>query len=148
MHRDTLKNQHFSQCEVVRTAVAGKTLEGQSFETTLKLADDVFKAMTGPLTVATTTTTAKTPGSENQAVDAFKQTRGRPYGRSRGGYRGRGGRGGTGKPQEGQTQTVHPDKPPQGCCKQHVRYGRSSYYCVQSASCPWKSYVSPPVEKD
>ena len=127
----------------VCAAIAGKSIEGENFDTVLQIADDVFKALNGPLAatsattpaVAATTKEAETPQTD---VDAF---RGRGYqGRGRGYTRPY--REGRGYRQSRAAARVHPDGPPSNACSQHRQYGKQAYFCREPLSCPWVSYVT------
>ena len=123
--------------QVVKTAIAGKSLAGPEFENTLRLADDVFRSIQSP-SVATTEA-----GAEVGAVRG-NQTRGRGIG-----GRGRGGRGGKGRgattpDRQNDQEKKEEEKPPTGCCKQHQRYGKKAFYCMLPLKCPWKQHLNDP----
>ena len=123
--------------QVVKTAIAGKSLAGEEFENTLRLADDVYRSIQSP-SVATTEA-----GAEVGAVRG-NQTRGRGIG-----GRGRGGRGGIGRgastpDRQSDQDKKEEEKPPAGCCKQHKRYGKKAFYCMLPLKCPWKQHLNDP----
>ena len=123
--------------QVVKTAIAGKSLAGEEFENTLRLADDVYRSIQSP-SVATAEA-----GAEVGAIRG-NQTRGRGIG-----GRGRGGRGGIGRGATTPERQTDPDKkeedkPPAGCCKQHKRYGKKAFYCMLPLKCPWKQHLNDP----
>ena len=72
--------------------------------------------------------------------------RGQRGGRGRGGRGGRGGQnGGNGGQGQGSQPrhkgSKHPDLPPGEWtgCSNHFKFGRSSYFCSEPATCPWKN---------
>ena len=127
--------------EVV-AAIAGKSIEGENFDKVLQDADDVFRALNGPLAA----TSAVTPAVAAATTEEMPQTDVAAYTRGRGGYQGRGrgrnNRGGRGYGQSRGAARVHPDGPPQNACAQHRQYGKQAYYCREPLSCPWVSYVT------
>ena len=138
--------------ENVRTAIANESLGGGNLPKVLQIANAVYRASSATSTVAST---AVTPAESTETagtlpVEAFQRGRGRGrgrFGRGRGGWSQRG----RGAAQQGQNKdqkkTTHPDNPPAGCCKQHQKWGKSAYYCVQPSSCPWSQITAPPVEE-
>ena len=69
---------------------------------------------------------------------------------NRGGNRGNGRGGGatnTESAQNGQggrgRGPRHPDGPPDRACRQHWKWGKSSYFCVEPLTCPWKNHIAP-----
>ena len=126
----------------VRTAIAGESMEGDNFEKILIRADNVFQALKPPAGIAATKTVSK-PSVESESAEIAAVGRGRGgQGRGRGNQRGRGR--GRGNRQGNQTQK-HPDNPPDQCCPQHTKYGRSAYYCMNIVQCPWRDVVNPPT---
>ena len=131
--------------QVVKTQIAGKSLAGPEFETTLKLADDVFRSIQTPSVSATEA------GANTSEVEALTSQRGgQARGRGQGarGQRGRGGRGrgaATAANQPDQEKTEK-EKPPAGCCRQHQRYGKKAFYCMLPTKCPWKQYINDPEQ--
>ena len=125
--------------EVV-AAIAGKSIEGENFDKVLQIADDVFKALNGPLAATSAVTPAVAATKEETLqTDVAAYTRGREY---QGRGRGRSYRGGRGYGQSRGAARVHPDGPPQNACTQHKQYGKQAYYCREPLSCPWVSYVT------
>ena len=138
-----------------KTAIANESLGGGNLPHVLKIADAVYRASSPPSTVASTTVkpaeTTETTGT--LPVEAFQRGRGRGRGRFGRGTTGRGGQSqrGRGAAQQGQNKdqkkTTHPDNPPASCCKQHQKWGKSAYFCVQPSKCPWSHITAPPVEE-
>ena len=133
----------------VCAAIAGKSIEGENFDTVIQAADDVFKALKGPLATTNTTTpavatTTKESKEEtsNPEVSAYNNnSRGRGYqGRGRGATRSRGTY--RGYRQSRGAARVHPDGAPSNACSQHKQYGKQAFYCREPLSCPWVSYVT------
>ena len=77
----------------VCAAIAGKSIEGDNFDTVIQIADDVFKALKGPLATTTATTpavatTTKEIKEETSTSEVAAYNRGRGYqGRGRGATR-------------------------------------------------------------
>ena len=127
----------------VCAAIAGKSIEGENFDKVLQTADDVFKALNGPLaaTSAATPAVAATSTEETPQTDIAAYNRGRGYqGRGRGNSRPY--RGGRGYRQSRGAARVHPDGAPSNACSQHKQYGKQAYFCREPLSCPWVSYVT------
>ena len=124
-------------------------IEDENFDTVIQIADDVFKALKGPLA----TTTATTPGvatttkenkeetsnSEVAAYNSAKRGRGN-QGRGRGATRSN--RGNRGYGQTRGAARVHLDGAPSNACSQLKQYGKQAFFCREPLSCPWVSYVT------
>ena len=128
----------------VCAAIAGKSIEGDNFDAVIQIADDLFKALNGPL-VATTATTpavaATTKEAETPPTEVAAINRGRGYqGRGRGATRQY--RGTRGYRQTRGAARVHPDGAPTNACSQHKQYGKQAFFCREPLSCPWVSYVT------
>ena len=121
---------------MVRAVVSSMDLK-EDFEGTLEAADCAFNSMAAGAVVAATTVDATTTNDPGAVAAVSRGTRGASNSR---GNRSRG----RGTPR---TQRNDAETPPPGCCDQHVRYGKKAYYCMQKESCPWKDFVSPPVQK-
>ena len=131
--------------QVVKTQIAGKSLAGPEFETTLKLADDVFRSIQTPSVSATEA------GANTSEVEALTSQRGgQARGRGQGarGQRGRGGRGrgAAATAKQPDQEKTEQEKPPSGCCRQHQRYGKKAFYCMLPTKCPWKQYINDPEQ--
>ena len=131
----------------VCAAIAGKSIEGDNFDTVIQIADDVFKALKGPLAATTTTTpavaatTKESKETETSAAEVAAFNRGRGYqGRGRGATRQY--RGSRGYRQTRGAARVHPDGAPTNACSQHKQYGKQAFFCREPLSCPWVSYVT------
>ena len=115
-----------------------------SYKDVIQVADDVFKALNGPLAATTATTpavAATTKETETPQTEVAALYRGRGYqGRGRGTTRQY--RGTRGYRQSRGAARVHPDGAPSNACSQHRQYGKQAYYCREPLSCPWVSYVT------
>ena len=141
----------------VRAGIAHTTFNQTNFEAILQLADDIHED-TAP---ATATVAAIRPGldetqpaipyptPEVAAVNRQAGNRGRGRGRGARGGRGRGGNTGGGQQPQSQGQGQarrgprHPDGPPDQACRMHYRWGKSSHFCTEPLTCPWKNFISP-----
>ena len=132
----------------VRSRIAGLSLK-TSYDTTLKLADDVFAALGAPGVSAVGASVAADEDPEVAAVGRGG-ARGGPRGRSRGRARGQGGasrgRGESAQAQGGQGQRQRKRHPEaiDGCCKQHFRYGPNAYSCTDPDNCTMVNQISTP----
>ena len=155
----------------VKAAVAGLDIKN-NFDTVIEKADEVFLATKAAApTVAAVKSKSKnetakkaaavpTPGpsedmddsADQPAFDQWNQLTAelaafnKNFRKQRG--KGRGARGGPGKPQpkgagSGRGAKPSSEDPPPGCCAIHQQHGRSAYYCLDPSKCPWKDYTTP-----
>ena len=148
--------------DVVKAHVAGKSLAGDHFETTLAIADAVYSSVCQPTNTLAALGAAAAPSQtpNDQTMAAFgRGSGGRGNGRGRGnrGGRGRGsdssGRGGsststntssTGSNTPAVWGKKHADNPPDGVCQQHHRFGKIAHFCRNTFTCPWKNHINQP----
>ena len=155
---------HKALPSAVKQAVAHHEFNKDTMEQVLKLADNVYES--------TRPSQQPVAAIESQALDeGFHQNwssyAGDVAGQAdvaalrRGGFRGRGGRGRGGAPNnrgaaaaQGSrpfytkenprwTTPRHPDLPPFHACKKHWQWGKSCHKCDEPQKCPWKKFVSP-----
>ena len=137
---------------VVRAAIAGKSLR-DDYETVLDHADEVFASQGGGMVsaieeddeVAAVGRGGARAGHSRgrggyrggQRGQRRGQSRGRGYGQgARGGQAGQAGQAGQGN------RGRHPDGPPESACRNHWRFGKSAWSCLNTATCPWKDHIS------
>ena len=131
----------------VCAAIAGKSIEGDNFDTVIQIADDVFKALKGPLAATTATTPAVAATTKDSKETETSTTEVAAFNRGRG-YQGRGRgatrqyRGNRGYRQTRGAARVHPDGAPTNACSQHKQYGKQAFFSREPLSCPWVSYVT------
>ena len=162
----------------VRAGIASTPFNKDTFDTVVKLADDIFSVNRPTASVAAMVGSGSQQGQASpsvnldetlpglnypvvQEVNAIRGNRGgNRGGRGRGGRGNRGGRGGRGGGSQQQSSgasappsrhsgTKHPDLPAgewQGC-SMHFKFGRSSYFCAEPATCPWKNVFTPRPNK-
>ena len=98
-----------------------------------------------------------TPPTTRMRFGARAQ-RGANGGRGRRGFRGGPGAGQRGRgrggyqqqqpqhQQQQQRRNYHPNgPPPEGCCPQHKRWGKSAWYCTKE-NCPMKNFTTTPIQ--
>ena len=143
--------------QVVRSAVAGRSLKGTNFDQVLQTADDVYASIApgAAAAVAAVAIPAEAEASDDQVAAIRRAGRARPRGfhQSRGAPRGRGQARGTSRPPRWSTTppasspTVtprHPDNPPEGSCPNHWKHGRGTFNCTFGwETCPWKHILAP-----
>ena len=151
----------------VRAGIAHCQFTKQTFKEVCQLADKIFDSQVASGTVAATTVTQNLnetqpaityPVPEVAAVSRGGRggRGGRGYRGGRGGYRGRGG---GSNPSQTQTQQQpgqgarrgpkHPDLPDgewKGC-NMHFKWGKSSHFCSEPLTCPWKNVIAPKSTK-
>ena len=99
-------------------------------------------------------------GQQEVAAVSYQAWRSRGRGQFRGNGRNRGFRGNRGGGNRGASSggsggsqysasnprhkgPRHADQPPFEACKKHWDWGKSAHYCLEPASCPWKSFFTP-----
>ena len=126
----------------VQQAIAGMQLGGGNLEITLEKADQVYATLANGAT-------GKVAGiSADGDVAGIGRGRGRGA-RGRGSNSGnsRGGGSNPGQSKSSEKPAKHPDNPPDSCCPQHIRWGKSAHYCRRPTTCPWASYTVVPEAK-
>ena len=145
----------------VKAGIAHCTLTKDTFESTIKLADQIWAANRPSASVSALSVQPGAPASLDETqpalqsippeVNAVRYNRGgRGRGNRRGGRSNRGGgRGGQTQAATGQGPkhkgTKHPDLPAgdwQGC-SMHFKWGRGAHFCSEPGSCPWKNVFTP-----
>ena len=133
--------------QVVKSAVAGRSLKGPEFDRVIQTADDVFASISTIAPVAATATDTVDADEATDEVAAFRQGRNQARGRgaqSRGASRARqrGGRWSQSTGNRNQSRgrgPRHPDIPPENSCQNHWTYGRGTHNCTRDhENCPWK----------
>ena len=134
--RDLLPDQ-------VRAQVAGMTLDKDSFENTLRKADNVYKDLKLGATAAPVAairgqgdvSPASGASAHVDAVSGQRSAKKKDKGKAKPKRRDPADPTTWGKP--------HPDGPPPGACMHHFVYGKSAYFCSRE-KCPWNSTTKPP----
>ena len=145
--------------EQVRIQLSGLSLAGGTLDATLKTADAVFRAL-GAKPAKIAQLNAGQDGqdgaedeSENYNLAAFNRGGG---GQRQNGQKGAGNQRnqqsqgqGQKKKQQGQAKKParHPDNPPENCCYNHTRYGKSAWCCLDPFVCPWEAFKTPKPAK-
>ena len=141
----------------VRAGIARTPFSKDTFKEITALADDIFYNTTPAGAPAGVAALEGAESHLNETQPAIPYATVPEVAALRGNFRGRGrsarnrGRGrGRGAQAGGQGNTGarnkpprHPDGPPDGCCNQHLRFGKSSHFCTEPLTCPWKDIVVP-----
>ena len=128
----------------IKSRIAGKSIKApESLKEVLKLADAVHASNSQK-------TQAQVAAVQSSSQEVSAATRSNARGGARGRGRGRGQGGATQARPNGASSQLgqnwgprHPDNPPDGCCRQHWKWGTNSYFCSDIATCPWKSRIVP-----
>ena len=146
--------------EQVRIHISGMTLAGANMEATLRAADAVHRSLglatTPKVAALQTPQQAESSGASgyDPQVAAFNQTK--SYGNNQGNHN-KGQNKGSGNNQQNQGQkkksgtkkkpTRSPDGPPEEACYNHYKYGKSTWFCLDTFNCPWATYLTPRPKK-
>lgn len=135
----------------VKAAIAGKTLMGDQFEPTLKLADDVWKSVCAkPVSAITDGASGGSAADPDQLAAFNKRGGGKQNKGNHNKGQGNNNAGQKANNQQGAGQKRkprHPDNPPENSCSNHWQYGKSAYCCLAPFKCPWKDNVTPRPER-
>ena len=136
--------------QVIRTALAEKRFNADSYNDIFKLADDVFNAnkmgtsSDSPAVVAAVTQASL---DETQPAIPYPVEAASFRGNGRGRGRGRGGRGGGRGAQSSSssstTATKANDSDPANLCSIHKKWKKEAFHCRDPFVCPWAKHVKP-----
>ena len=122
----------------VSAAVAGKSISGANFETTLKLADDVYKSVCAkPVAGIKDPQQGASGGADQLAAYGQQKGQGKAKGQAQ---QNQGAKKPTTQRKKG---TKSADGPPDKCCPIHWQHGKSAYNCSDPFECPWKDFIVP-----